>query len=430
MPFVRDNDNYVNSSLKVKIKGLDTSFQMVYSNQYSRFGFDTSRKGWSARNVFHLFATFNYEIFGHKRFLIRNPRIFNSKKDSIQLIASLDRINGRKINSKTMLMAETECVTLTFCYKYAVARISGNQVRAKGSKDIVPVEPTPCSRTETIEYCTTFYYDDPGGGAEYYPGIPETGGGGGGSTGGWYYPPECPPSIARMANVIPCDEPEGWEPLDDGTEAPLLSISPNKDEIVTPCIRAAKDKLGDININIFANNLWSFPGSTTFNWTIDYIEKENLTVSDFAETTTYFSEKRSEIAIKPSNFNGINQANSSQEFAGALLLHEIVHVFLQVYMDKYNIVSFEDVDHHKIMIRNLITEMSGTLQRAYGISELEAKHLAIQGCDDVLRNRAAALYSWNLDWSNFILSEYNIDVSDAEVTFLQYKAGLKGTKCL
>lgn len=225
--------------------------------------------------------------------------------------------------------------------------------------------------------------------------------------------------------VAPCYTPPGWEPA----LIPLFSINPGDDLIITPCIRAAKDKLGDVRINIFSKELWRFPGTNeTLDWTIDYLEDNNIS-STIAETTTYLSQKKSEIRIKSNLFDGTAQANSSQEFAGWALLHEIVHVFLRVYMDKYNLVHFDQVSHHEIMIKNLITSMAATLQNAYGISEIDAKHLAIQGCDDVLKTRVAALYSWNVEWANFIQIQYNIDVAQAANTLQAYKTGAKGTTC-
>ena len=207
IPFARDTDNYVNASLVVKIKDRDTGFAMLYANRYPLFGFDTLKNdSWNARNVFQLFATFDYVIFGHRQFLIKDKRIFPWGKDSVKLVGTIEKINQHNTGGRTLLYSETECVTITWCYK--TVNETYNAVRTVSS--------TPaCDRTETREYCTTFYYEDPGGDAFYYNNTNT----GGGTTTGWFYPPTCPSGTQpeRLQVVLPCETTGGWTSTEPST---------------------------------------------------------------------------------------------------------------------------------------------------------------------------------------------------------------------
>jgi len=99
IPFAQDSAIIVNSVLAVKLKPSDTVFRILYANNYASFGFDsTSSNTWNARNIFQFFALFQYDIFGHTKFLIEDERLFNTPTDSFTV--SLKEVNGVAINGR------------------------------------------------------------------------------------------------------------------------------------------------------------------------------------------------------------------------------------------------------------------------------------------------------------------------------------------
>ncbi len=168
VPFVKDADNMVNSSLIIKVDA-DTTYKMLYASDYKDYGFDsTKQNSWNARNVFQLFTTFEYSIFGRKRFLITDGRLLGGKKDS-SCIAALCKINGNKLGSRNSSYTVEECTTWEIWMPCLQARTTGDW---------------PYCLFYAFDICTTYYYfdshDREGGGG----GGPDPGSGGGGG-GGW-----------------------------------------------------------------------------------------------------------------------------------------------------------------------------------------------------------------------------------------------------
>jgi hypothetical protein len=70
IPFVREEENFVNASLLVKTTPTDTAFKYVCDWQYASYGFDTTATGWNANDVFHVFALMDNLVFGRNSFRI------------------------------------------------------------------------------------------------------------------------------------------------------------------------------------------------------------------------------------------------------------------------------------------------------------------------------------------------------------------------
>ena len=210
IPFVKDSANHVGGVLAVKLNASDTTYRMLYDFKYAAFGFDTTnKKGWNARDIFNLFASFDNSVFGHSKFLIKDHRLFGSRKDSGTVIATLQpKQSGSTINGREQLYAVQLCAT------YQVCDPSWGSVVRTTNLD------GPCSY---YNVCTTYYFDFGGGsgsvGTGDGTGNPSGGGSGGGGSNsgdsGWYNNPCDGSGIlgGRTAVALPCDNGSGWVPV-------------------------------------------------------------------------------------------------------------------------------------------------------------------------------------------------------------------------
>lgn len=247
VPFVRDSDNYVNSLLMVKIDATDTIFRMVHDYSYKVFGYDTTdHSKWNARDVFNLFTSFDYSVFGHTKFWVKDTNLFKPENDSSYVIAT--RVNGssHRKSARVSLYAVEECVTWEICTYPGAGPTgpdgsdptppgggtSGGFVRAMGN----------CSY---LDICTTYYYDDGGGGST---GTGDGTGGGGGT--GWYggsnpCTGSTPTAVPRLSNVAPDDGcGSGWTPVTNNLPQPTSDPCLERAEIAS---QEANQTISNIN---------------------------------------------------------------------------------------------------------------------------------------------------------------------------------------
>jgi hypothetical protein len=194
IPFAKENDNYINSVLAVKISN-DTSFRMIHKFNYRSFGFDTtSSDSWSARDIFNLFVLFDNYVFDHKSFLLKDGRILNVKDSVIVQLKNVNTLSTGRVAGFYRI-----------CFTYVI-ECSSNTGPAY-------------ARTESLEggctqtSCSSYWYDDSDGGSTGNPGsIDDGSGGGSGGDGSWYEDPcKSTDPIRRTMNTN-CPESTGWEP--------------------------------------------------------------------------------------------------------------------------------------------------------------------------------------------------------------------------
>lgn len=75
IPFVKEGGFTTAATLHVSIRPTDTLYRMVYATQYPEFGFSSDTAQASATDLFHLFALFDREIFGHEFFRVKDRRL-------------------------------------------------------------------------------------------------------------------------------------------------------------------------------------------------------------------------------------------------------------------------------------------------------------------------------------------------------------------
>jgi hypothetical protein len=76
IPFAIPDSNTTAAVLAVGLSPADTIYNLLYPQSYQQYGFDTLAPGWDARNVFHLFSEFEYNLFNRTNFIITDGRIF------------------------------------------------------------------------------------------------------------------------------------------------------------------------------------------------------------------------------------------------------------------------------------------------------------------------------------------------------------------
>ena len=210
IPFAIPDSNTTAAVLAVRQLPSDTLFSLFYPQHYQQFGFDTTIAGWNARNVFQMFAEFDYTIFGHTDFLVTDGRIFGQAAIDTLLVKRKPALGGRG----TYQQRQSDWIELCVTYIY--------EVQLHGFRSSVTVTESPIE----LEICTT-YWNEAGmfGGGGSGPGNGgggNGGGGGGGSTGGsrtLSYP--CIGAQPRgKEEQVPCGSGWVWVPVEISVPPP------------------------------------------------------------------------------------------------------------------------------------------------------------------------------------------------------------------
>jgi len=178
-----------------KIDGRDTTLELIYDWEYSKYGLDSSRQQITAKNVFHLFTSLDYIVFGHTKFQILDKRLANDSGERESIIAKLHP-NQQMCPTCSMAIPITTCETYDFC--------TGPEPFSCSE------EPGDCFEgciywTHSETYCTTdwvYIYGigsgGGGGGGGDAGGGGVGGGGGGGALGGLIHAGQC----RKMNHVV------------------------------------------------------------------------------------------------------------------------------------------------------------------------------------------------------------------------------------
>jgi hypothetical protein len=318
IPFVKEYGNITNAVLFVNTKGSDTTFKLLYASEYERFGFHTNQDSISALNVFHLFAKFDYEIFRHRIFLIKDKRLAmgNHVSDSANLYAEF------------RMIAATECDIIDWCWVWE------DEVLCAGG----------CSRdcfqySHSTEECHTVWNDTGGGGS---------GGEGGGSNGGdgddWENDNPC---RTTPGNNNPCSggntNPPGWVPVvDEDLYNPYLYDSVGYTDALKdnyPCMLALlQDSLPNINF------LAQLAGDNVFNDSAYIHLTFDTSTVDTQEGEAGASTVASSVIVDPNGFthftatiafNGWYLRNGTKEYKISRILHECMHAIFSLRWGQY-----------------------------------------------------------------------------------------------
>ncbi|MGN6292513.1 MAG: hypothetical protein ACTHMV_07170 [Chitinophagaceae bacterium] len=214
IPFVKDSQSQVNACLIIKTMNNDTSFRVLYQNEYDDFGLD------KARNIFHLFALMENRVSGTEKFSITDERLLTDaeraeiinaglSEDDITVTYTLKRNAGTQNTSKAF--AIEQCYLITYCIQYGLKPFKAgllNQHLSVNNTD------EPCISWGSYTECWTEWIDIPDGWG-YVPGSdiePDNGGDGSGGTGS-NWPSPVDPTPCKSGRPASSCEWSGWEPL-------------------------------------------------------------------------------------------------------------------------------------------------------------------------------------------------------------------------
>ncbi len=241
IPFVRENENFVNASLIIKTTPTDTFFRYLQDWEYRNFNGDSTSMSWHADDVFKVFATLDRFVFNRTQFRIIDTSLFAPQvKDYI--LASGNNLSQADVvyNLEPSAGGQLSEVLAPFelCYSNSVC-IAMSTTRNSLTETSLPSCPPGYGMVTFTECVIIMAEVETGGGG--YGGTSGTGGAGSGSSGpilgggsgssgggGWIPPPpNCtPPILAEDVTNPPPPCPPGWTPTGGGfpTVEPIDSL--------------------------------------------------------------------------------------------------------------------------------------------------------------------------------------------------------------
>ena len=395
IPFARNGEARTSAILRVIADGNDTAFKMFYPHQYRLYGFGEKTGGkWNAKNLFHVFANFDRELFGTTRYLVKDGRIFGkSKKDS--LIVTVESLKNKSDQVAGKMIDVTVCNTTKACV-YASETTTAE------------LEVPNCTYTTT---CTTYWFDDgSGSGTGFDTG---SGGGGGSSGSGEDWPDEpCENDPVLVARAEPTDHGDTGSPCGETPWEPAEDDIYN--EVKDPCIRSmvqeAISKDCKNQITTFINS--TFDKNPTMDITFVDAPLGNMVVGDGTTVAHIGGSGTCYITVTLNSSPGA-LPSASKEYIAATIFHESVHAWIDATNTLNN--SSNSVSHETMASASNIDMLATALREMYpALSLQDAKDLAWGGLQKTT--------AWEA------LSQ--ADKDRINQTNFDYKNGTKGTPCI
>lgn len=127
-------------------------------------------------------------------------------------------------------------------------------------------------------------------------------------------------------------------------------------------------------------------------------------------------------AMTLNNGPGYENPTMSQEAWGAIIAHEILHIYLEN-QDVIAMIS-NNTYHHSIIFSRFVNTISSLLQTSFGINQQDGVKLALSGLGDLWGNRFGAS-----SFDQLCLSLYGYTRQDINITMASYTIGTAGTRC-
>lgn len=204
IPFVKENERVTTAILIINTAERDTAYHLIYASRYEDFGFnyrDTTK--WNARNIFHLFSSFDNEIFGYAEFWVKDLRILTGNLADTSVVVKVTMIDGDEG------MITNKSISLTYCNSYE------NCAPCSSSRPDSKSIPCQCGAVYST-VCTTVWMNIGGAGGS------GGGGSGGGGGGGSNWENENPCKVIPEIND-PCNGSGsgGWDPVNSPQYPPI-----------------------------------------------------------------------------------------------------------------------------------------------------------------------------------------------------------------
>lgn len=207
IPFVSEKG--LSTILVVGMSTTDTSYRLLYPEEYSTFDFNyTDTTKTNARDFFLLFARFENLVFGHEDFEIKDNRLFGLSGRP-PVTATIRFTEGKGCEScNTGMMPEIWQVCVTY----------SNPATCTCPPEWEECDMCPVCADET---CWSGYAIGGGdGGGEGWDDEGGSGNGGGGGGGNTWWDDPCEEDADANGKVEPCDGIVGWEPIIDVPSPP------------------------------------------------------------------------------------------------------------------------------------------------------------------------------------------------------------------
>jgi hypothetical protein len=159
IPLIRKGEKSTSAILAVNIVKADTAYELIYPQHYVLYGLDeeNSRQKKRARDLFNVFANFDYLLFGTTQYFVYDGRLFGRKrKDTLLVTTEHDITQSRQetgsvnaINASSI----TQCITTKACV-YA-----GNSSPSLRSNEALMGN----GSCVTSQSCSTIWWEDGAG---------------------------------------------------------------------------------------------------------------------------------------------------------------------------------------------------------------------------------------------------------------------------
>jgi hypothetical protein len=319
IPFAKDGKNQTTAVLMVKINNGDTLFHLLYAGHYDDYGFEQNDRRWNGRDIFHVFTSFDYAIFGTKEFTVRDGRLLGyQQKDIAPVKIRIDSVGRGRASARAQTVWEiTEWVLYIRC----------------GSCD----QP---ARTMTVACCNatyeweevTYWYDDGDDDWGWYTSFSDSESESGGSG-------PCPGCNWEDSN--PCDVEPPYEDLCDPNWQPMPGTPYNPfqyDSVIVedglestyPCwANIIKDSLNNANWiaqmaghNVFSEQLFAH---ITFDTSTDYTTRLHNPANTTFDSSAYYDASGHYHFTAKVELNGWYLRNASKEWNISTIVHECMH---------------------------------------------------------------------------------------------------------
>jgi hypothetical protein len=215
-------------------------------------------------------------------------------------------------------------------------------------------------------------------------------------------------------------------PNNNDPNDPQVPLVNEIDNLTDPCLTEAKAKITNSNLKNFINKLYnsSYVNNTGSN--LSWNQVSSIPGGGPAQSGLSGNTWMVELSL-----SFLQTYGPSQEYVGAVMLHEIVHAFIQKHYS-YLGVNGDNWTHHSLMFFNWTNHLRDALKEAFNLSDQTATALALGGISDVLNfsyNPNGQNTAFRDFMNNFALTNYNISLNTAQTVQNLHKNGALGTDC-